>query len=240
MTAHLGARGRAKSQEFAVYLREFDEALLDGPPQVVAMDREVDLEFDRMEREKPDGEVLFQFRPYDEVVGEVVAFFADRLEVWLRDRGQRHDLVAAIFALGDDDLVRIVARVTALDAFLKTEDGANLLAGYKRAVNILKAEEKKGPLPAGAPIRMASSSPEELALIAVVGDLDAKLDAALEAEDFAAAMRELSKLRAPVDAFFDKVLVNSGVSEERENRLRLLSQVRNAMSQVADFSQVTG
>lgn len=240
LTVHLGAGGRAKSQEFAVYLREFDEALLDGPPQVVAMDREVDIVFDRMQREPPTGEVLFAFRPYDEVVEEVVAFFADRLEVWLRDRGQRHDLVSAIFALGDDDLVRIVARVSALDAFLKTDDGANLLAGYKRAVNILRAEEKKGPLPVGEPVRMATSSPEELALIAAVDSLGPRLDAALEAEDFAAAMRELSGLRGPVDAFFDKVLVNSDVSEERENRLRLLAKVRDAMGQVADFAQVTG
>ena len=240
LTVHLGAGGRAKSQEFAVYLREFDEALLDGPPQVVAMDREVDIVFDRMQREPPTGEVLFAFRPYDEVVEEVVAFFADRLEVWLRDRGQRHDLVSAIFALGDDDLVRIVARVTALDAFLKTDDGANLLAGYKRAVNILRAEEKKGPLPVGEPLRMSTSSPEELALIAAVADLGPRLDAALEAEDFAAAMRELSGLRGPVDAFFDKVLVNSDVSEERENRLRVLAKVRDAMGQVADFAQVTG
>ncbi|WP_337188379.1 glycine--tRNA ligase subunit beta [Phenylobacterium sp.] len=240
LVAHLGAAGRAKSREFDTYLREFDEALLDGRPQVVAMDREVDLVFDRLERETHSGDVLFEFRPYEEVSSEIVAFFADRLEVWLRERGQRHDLVAAVFALGDDDLVRVVARVSALDAFLKTDDGANLLAGYKRAVNILKAEEKKGPLPAGAPARMASSAPEEAALIAAVSDLDGVLDAALDAEDFAAAMRALSGLRAPVDAFFDKVLVNSDVAEERENRLRLLTRVRDAMGQVADFSQVTG
>ena len=116
----------------------------------------------------------------------------------------------------------------------------NLLAGYKRAVNILRAEEKKGALPTGEPVRMPASSAEELALIAAVSELDAKLDAALDAEDFAGAMRELSKLRAPVDAFFDKVLVNSEVSAERENRLRLLAKVRDAMGQVADFSQVTG
>jgi glycyl-tRNA synthetase beta chain len=240
LTAHLGAAGRAKSREFDTYLREFDEALLDGKPQVVAMDREVDLVFDRLQREPPTGEVLFEFRPYEDVAAELVAFFADRLEVWLRDRGQRHDLVSAIFALGDDDLVRVVARVNALDAFLKTDDGANLLAGYKRAVNILKAEEKKGPLPTGAPARMASSSPEEQALIAAVAELENKLDAALDSEDFAGAMRLLANLRAPVDAFFDKVLVNSTVSEERDNRLRLLAKVRDAMGQVADFAQVTG
>ena len=240
LVAHLGARGREKSREFDTYLREFDEALLDGKPQVVAMSSEVDLVFDRLEREKPAGQVLFEFRPYDEVADDLVAFLADRLEVWLRDRGQRHDLVAAVFALGDDDLVRIVARVSALDAFLKTEDGANLLAGYKRAVNILRAEEKKGELPTGAPARMAASPPEELALIAAVDALEGKLDAALDAEDFAGAMRELSKLRGPVDAFFDKVLVNSENSDERDNRLRLLARVRDAMGQVADFSQVTG
>jgi glycyl-tRNA synthetase beta chain len=240
IVAHLGARGRAKSQEFDAYLREFDEALLEGKPQVITMDREVDLVFDRLEREKPTGQVQFEFRPYGEVADDIVAFFADRLQVWLRDRGQRHDLVAAVFALGDDDLVRVVARVNALDAFLKTEDGANLLAGYKRAVNILKAEEKKGVLPTGAPVRVASSSAEELALIAAVGEIEAKLDAAVDAEDFAGAMRLLASLRAPVDAFFDKVLVNSTVSEERDNRLRLLAKVRDAMGQVADFSQVTG
>jgi glycyl-tRNA synthetase beta chain len=188
------------------------------------------------------GAVVGANRLVDEVSlqSEVVDFFADRLKVQLRDEGQRFDLVDAIFALGDDDLVRIVARVNALDAFLKTEDGDHLLAGYKRAVNILKAEEKKGPMPTGAPVRMAVSPPEELALIAAVDDLTGKLDVALDAEDFAGAMRELSKLRGPVDAFFDKVLVNSENSDERDNRLRLLARVQDAMGQVADFSQVTG
>jgi glycyl-tRNA synthetase beta chain len=167
-------------------------------------------------------------------------FFADRLKVQLREEGQRHDLVDAVFALGDDDLVRIVARVQALAAFLKTDDGANLLAGYKRAVNILKAEEKKGPLPAGEPTAMADAPAEETALIAAVQALEGKLGGLLEREDFAAAMSELAKLRGPVDAFFDKVLVNSAVSEERDNRLRLLAKVRDAMGRVADFSQVTG
>jgi glycyl-tRNA synthetase beta chain len=169
---------------------------------------------------------------------DLIAFFADRLKVLLRDQGQRHDLVDAVFALGDDDIVRIVAKVTALAEFLGTEDGANLLAGYKRAVNILKAEEKKGALPAGEP---NSSAPgEEGALTAAVGAMEAEVAAALDKEDYAAAMTALATLRGPVDAFFDKVLVNSDVPSERENRLRLLIKVRDAMGRVADFGQVTG
>ncbi|WP_395671771.1 glycine--tRNA ligase subunit beta [Phenylobacterium sp.] len=171
---------------------------------------------------------------------DLLAFFADRLKVQLRDQGQRHDLADAVLALGDDDLVRIVARVEALAAFLASEDGTNLLAGYKRAVNILKAEEKKGPLPSGAPTAMAGASSEEAGLVARLTDLEGQLDEALGREDFAAAMQALAALRAPVDAFFDKVLVNSDVAAERENRLRLLVQVRDAMGRVADFSQVTG
>jgi glycyl-tRNA synthetase beta chain len=169
---------------------------------------------------------------------DLIAFFADRLKVLLRDQGQRHDLVDAVFALGDDDIVRIVAKVTALGEFLGTEDGKNLLAGYKRAVNILKAEEKKGALPTGEP--NASAPAEEGALTAAIGVMEAEVGAALDKEDYAAAMTALASLRAPVDAFFDKVLVNSDVPAERDNRLRLLVKVRDAMGRVADFSQVTG
>lgn len=172
--------------------------------------------------------------------GDLLAFFADRLKVLLREQGQRHDLVDAVFALGDDDIVRIVARVGALDEFLQTEDGVNLLAGYKRAVNILKAEEKKGALPIGEPMEMASAPPEEAGLIIALGHAEIEIGKALAKEDFAAAMRELAALRPAVDAFFDKVLVNSEVAAERENRLRLLAKVRDAMGRVADFGQVTG
>jgi len=171
---------------------------------------------------------------------DLLAFFADRLKVQLREEGQRHDLVDAVFALGDDDLVRIVARVKALGDFLTTEDGKNLLAGYKRAVNILRAEEKKGALPTGEPAAMGSAPAEETALVQAVGRVQPAVDEALAREDFAAAMRELAGLRGPVDAFFDKVLVNSEAAAERENRLRLLAKVRDAMGRVADFSQVTG
>jgi glycyl-tRNA synthetase beta chain len=170
---------------------------------------------------------------------ELLAFFADRLKVALKDQGKRGDLVDAVFALGDDDLVRIVARVEALSGFLATEDGTNLLQGYKRAVNILKAEEKKGELPTGAPSRAAAPA-EEGALFDALTAAAPKLDTALAAEDFTGAMTALAALRGPVDAFFEKVLVNSDVAAERENRLRLLQQVRDAMGRVADFSLVTG
>jgi glycyl-tRNA synthetase beta chain len=171
---------------------------------------------------------------------DLLAFLADRLKVQLREDGLRYDLVDAVFALGDDDIVRIVSRVNALDQFLGTEDGDHLLAGYKRAVNILKAEEKKGPLPTGEPVDMKTAPPEEAGLINALGHAEIEIGKALAKEDFAAAMRELAALRAPVDAFFDKVLVNSEDPAERENRLRLLAKVRDAMGRVADFGQITG
>jgi glycyl-tRNA synthetase beta chain len=175
------------------------------------------------------------------VSADLIGFFADRLKVALRDQGKRHDLVDAVFALGDDDLVRIVARVEALDAFLATDDGANLLAGYKRATNILRAEEKKGPLPTGmVQLGVAGQVEEEAALAMAVQAATVAVEPMLEAEDFAGAMAALARLRGPVDAFFDKVLVNSDVPAERENRLKLLGQVRDLMGRVADFSQIAG
>ena len=172
---------------------------------------------------------------------ELVGFFADRLTVLLRDQGQRHDLVAAVFALGDDDLVRIVSRVEALSGFLATDDGANLLAGYKRASNILKAEEKKGPLPTGMVETGLPNQPEaEVTLAMATAAAATAVDTALDKEDFAGAMTALAGLRAPVDAFFTGVMVNSDVEAERNNRLKLLGQVRDVMGRVADFGQIAG
>jgi glycyl-tRNA synthetase beta chain len=173
---------------------------------------------------------------------EILFFFADRLKVLLRDEGKRHDLVDAVFALGDDDLVRIVARVEALSGFLATEDGATLLAGYKRAVNILKAEAKKGE-DAGLSIEpdVSERTPsEELNLFSALKIAKPHVIEALEEEDFTAAMRHLAHLRAPVDAFFDKVLVNDPDPAIRLNRLRLLTQVRDTANRVADFSLISG
>ncbi|WP_339913240.1 glycine--tRNA ligase subunit beta [uncultured Brevundimonas sp.] len=177
----------------------------------------------------------------EQSAADLLAFFADRLKVLLRDQGKRHDLVDAVFALGDDDLVRIVRRVEALDTFLATDDGANLLAGNKRAANILRAEEKKGPLPTGErQPDLAGEPAAETALAAAVTTAAADVDTALAAEDFAAAMTALSRLRGPVDTFFTDVMVNSEVPVERDNRLKLLGQVRDVMGRVADFAQIAG
>ena len=178
----------------------------------------------------------FEIRP------DLSSFFNDRLKIYLRDRGARHDLLDAVFALGEDDLVLIVARINALDAFLKTEDGASLLAGYKRAANILKAEEKKDGAGAfeATPRADLLAEAEEKALFAAMEAATAEADAALKAENFEAAMQALSALRAPVDAFFDKVTVNAENPDLRKNRLNLLAQLRRAMHLVADFSKVGG
>ncbi len=170
----------------------------------------------------------------------ILAFLADRLKIALRDEGRRHDLVDAAFAVGDDDLVRLVARIDALGAFLETEAGADLLAGYRRGANILTAEARNGPVPEGRPIAAADAPEEERALLATLERTIPVLEAALQAEDFAAGMLALAALRAPLDAFFDAVLVNSEVAAERNRRLLLLAGVRSAMSSVADFSRVSG
>jgi len=178
-------------------------------------------------------------------IADLVAFLADRLKVQLRDQGKRHDLVDAVFALGDDDLVRIVARVEALDAFLRTEDGANLLAGYKRAANILRAEEKKNSDLSTALQKHEFDSAqlkevEEKSLSDALDAAHAKAKSAVESEDFAGAMRALATLRAPVDKFFDEVLVNAPEENLRMNRLKLLTRMRDALHAVADFSKIEG
>ncbi|WOR14005.1 glycine--tRNA ligase subunit beta [Hyphomonas sp. FCG-A18] len=175
---------------------------------------------------------------------DLLSFFADRLKQYLRDQGQRHDLIDAVFALGEDDLVLITRRVEALGAFLETEDGANLLAGYKRAANILKAEEKKDKRAFDGDVDTALFEAEaEKALYAAMGQATTAAKTAIEAEDFAAAMSALASLRGPVDAFFDgegSVMVNADDPKIRENRLNLLNQMRAAISTVADFSKVSG
>lgn len=177
----------------------------------------------------------------DEDIRNLLSFFADRLKQYLRDQGQRHDLIDAVFALGEDDLVLVTKRVEALGAFLETEDGVSLQAGYKRAANILKAEEKKeGKAFEGAVDPKRLKAPEEKALQSAIGEAVDAADAALQQEDFEKAMAALAKLRAPVDDFFENVVVNDDDSGIRQNRLLILVAIRDALHRVADFDLISG
>ncbi len=177
---------------------------------------------------------------------DLMAFFAERLKVQARDKGVRHDVVDAVFALGkEDDLVRLLARVEALQAFLGSDGGKNLLTGYGRAANIVRAEEKKdkalaGKI-AGAPESELLEQAEEAAVASALSGVQSNIQAALAREDFAGAMAFFADLRAPIDAFFDKVTVNvTDKPELRLNRLKLLNQIRATMDSVADFSKIEG
>lgn len=176
--------------------------------------------------------------------GDLLGFFADRLKVYLRDQGARHDLIDAVFALpGQDDLLMVVRRVEALGQFLDTEDGKNLLAGYKRAANILRIEEKKdGRAYDAAPdaALAAAGEPAERALAEALAKARETASAAVAREDFAGAMQALSTLRAPVDAFFQDVTVNAPDPKLRENRLALLNALRAATREVAEFAKIEG
>jgi glycyl-tRNA synthetase beta chain len=180
--------------------------------------------------------------PAADVGPQLLDFFADRLKVVLRDQGVRHDLVDAVFALGgEDDLVRLLARVQALQGFLGSDDGANLLVAYRRASNIVRIEEKKdgrayGDAPEAALLELA----EEEALFKSLAAAEKNAVPLLAAEDFVGCMGALAALRAPVDAFFDKVTVNADQPPLRVNRLRLLSQIPATLNRIADFSRIEG
>lgn len=174
--------------------------------------------------------------------GDLLSFFADRLKVQLRDQGARHDLVDAVFSLGgQDDLLLVVRRVEALGKFLDTDDGKNLLAGTKRANNILSIEEKKDKRSFdGTPDASLYRLDEEKTLAKAIDQVKSEASAAVAKEDFAAAMSAMAKLRPAVDAFFDKVKVNDDDAKVRENRLKLLNEIRAATRAVADFSKIEG
>ncbi|HEU4379639.1 MAG TPA: glycine--tRNA ligase subunit beta [Hyphomicrobiaceae bacterium] len=176
------------------------------------------------------------------VAVDLLSFFADRLKVHLRDKGARHDLIDAVFSLGgQDDLALIVKRVEALGEFLKSDDGANLLIGVRRAINIVRDEEKKDKRSyAGAADPALLREPQEKTLHAAIQKVKKDTAAAINVENFAGAMRALAELRAPVDAFFDKVIVNADDAALRANRLALLSEIRAATLNVADFSKIAG
>jgi len=176
------------------------------------------------------------------LTADLLAFFADRLKVHLREQGVRHDLITAVFARGgDSDIVRILARVEALKDFLAAADGANLLVAYRRASNIVEIEEKKDKMRHDGAINPGLLRlDEEKALQHKLSDARAAMDTLLRMENFGGAMMALANLRAPVDAFFDKVTVNAPEADLRANRLRLLSEIRRTLGAVADFSRVEG
>jgi glycyl-tRNA synthetase beta chain len=176
------------------------------------------------------------------VFGDLLSFFADRLKVYLKDQGARHDLIDAVFSLGgQDDLLMVVRRVEALSKFLDTDDGKNLLAGVKRAANILRIEEKKDGVTYSGDVNQGQLiKGEEKALHQAISQASALARKAVEQEDFEAAMKAIAKLRAPVDEFFEGVTVNDKDATFRENRLRLLNRIREATAEVADFSKIEG
>ena len=193
------------------------------------------------EREFFDGQRIMELQaslvPF---IGDLLAFFHDRLKVYLRDQGARHDLIDAVITPQSDDLLQIVRRVEALGSFLDTEDGKNLLAGTKRAANILAAEEKK-KTPIASTVEPALFREDaEKSLLAAVNQAERQAGEAIQNEDFSAAMLALSVLREPVDSFFERVLVNDEDQAVRANRLALLARIRAATDQVADFSRITG
>lgn len=183
-----------------------------------------------------------QGKSHQELSTDLLSFFHERLKVYLRDKGARHDLIDAVLASGEnDDLLLIVKRVEALDAFLATDDGANLLAGFRRAANILKAEEKKdGVTYSGDIDAHLLKEPQEKVLGEVLGAAKRHAAEHVMRQDFASAMRELAQLRPAVDAFFDKILVNADDASVRKNRLNLLAALREATRTVADFSAISG
>jgi glycyl-tRNA synthetase beta chain len=235
IAGHLYYAGREQRVEDVetIAQKAHDEELQDYAAKLSAATKAVDIFEDLI----PGWE-----RTSQETTETLLAFFADRLKVHLREKGARHDLIDAVFSLGgQDDLALIVKRVEALGEFLQTDDGANLLIGVRRAINILRDEEKKDKRSyAGAADPALLREPQEKALYAAIQKVKHDTAAAINVENFAGAMRALAELRAPVDAFFDKVTVNVAEAALRANRLALLSEIRAATLTVADFSRIAG
>ncbi len=175
-----------------------------------------------------------------DVGADLLFFFHDRFKVYLKDEGARHDAIDAVLSADADNLLLVARRLEALIVFINEEDGKNLLAGTKRAANILGAEEKKGTVIAANVDAALFNNEEEKALFAAVQSAETKAAAAIAKEDFSAAMSAMAELRAPVDAFFDKVMVNDEDDAIRANRLALLAKIRSVTGQVADFSKISG
>jgi glycyl-tRNA synthetase beta chain len=229
------------SREYSADLKTTFDAL--GELQMKLAASDVDLVLNRIgfnEREDIRRNAAARAAELNAKEADLLSFFHDRLKVYLRDKGARHDLIDAVISHDADDLLLVTSRVAALGLFLESEDGRNLLAGTKRAANILAAEEKKGTAVAEAVDPGLFSEPAEQALFSAINHAESEAAQAIALQDFGAAMQALSTLRAPVDAFFEAVLVNADDAAVRANRLALLARIRSATGQVADFSKIAG
>jgi glycyl-tRNA synthetase beta chain len=239
---HFGAVRRDEVLSEAIHaLHPLQEQIVELSATDIELAMKLEVLVSQRER-RLTGPALVEAHSYLQQTHDLLAFFADRLKVQLREQGARHDLVDAVFALEDqDDLLLITRRVEALGKFLDSDDGKNLLAGVKRASNILRIEEKKdNKRYTGAPDVKRLAAAEEKALAQAIAATKKEASAAVAKEDFVAAMGALAKLRAHVDAFFDKVTVNVDDMPLRENRLKLLNEIRDAAREVADFSKIEG
>ena len=239
---HFGAVRRDEKLSEAIHaLHPLQDQIVELSATDIELAMKLEVLVSQRER-RLSGPVLVEAHSYLQQTHDLLAFFADRLKVQLREQGARHDLVDAVFALEDqDDLLLITRRVEALGKFLDSDDGKNLLVGVKRASNILRIEEKKdNKRYTGAPDAKRLAAAEEKALAQAIAAAKKEASAAIAKEDFAAAMGALAKLRPHVDAFFDKVTVNVDDMPLRDNRLKLLSEIRDATRAVADFSKIEG
>ncbi|MCR6660768.1 MAG: glycine--tRNA ligase subunit beta [Asticcacaulis sp.] len=225
---------------FDNYLRDFQQGLLESPVWVIRTDRDYDLDimYEHVPNVPEVENALLAFRSYTSVASEFEDFMADRLKVQLKDEGRRFDIIEAVFALKDGDIVRQTLRIAAVETILKTTQGDDLLAAHKRAANILAAEAKKGDLPSGEPKAMPGAPSVEAALLTQLNTARRAVGTALEAEKYIDALHLIAAMRQGVDAFLDGVLVNAEDAAVRSNRLMILKAVCDLSGDIADLSKI--
>jgi glycyl-tRNA synthetase beta chain len=225
---------------FDNYLRDFKQGLLESPVWVIATDRDYDLDimYEHVPNVPEVEGALLSFRSFAQVGPEFEDFMADRLKVQLKDEGFRFDVIEAVFALKDGDIVRQTQKIAALEAVLKTQQGDDLLAAHKRAANILAAEAKKGDLPKTEMRALAGAPAVETALIARINTVQRAVGMALEEEKYIDALQEIAAMRHDVDALLEGVLVNAEDAGVRANRLAILKAVCDLSGKIADLSRI--
>ena len=225
---------------FDNYLRDFQQGLLDSPVWVIPTDRDYDLDimYEHVPNVADVEKALLAFRSYTSVAPEFEDFMTDRLKVQLKDEGHRFDIIEAVFALKDGDIVRQTLRIAALETILKTPQGDDLLAAHKRAANILTAEAKKGDLPTGEPKALPGAPAVEMVLLTQLNTAKRAVGTALEGEKYIDALHRIAAMRQGVDAFLDGVLVNADDAAVRANRLLILKAVCDLSGEIADLSKI--